>query len=338
MTRNSENGRVLIGLSRFFLRKIKMKFWLKFFILLLAIIGLSSLIKSAVESYRGEHHGEVAKNSILHLDLRGVILNGEQFLDNLKEYREEKDIKAIIINVNSPGGAVGPSQEIFTELLKTRNEFSKPIVCYTSGLMASGGYYVALGCDKIVVAPGALLGSIGVIMSFANLEKLYDWAKIGRYSITSGKFKDSGAEYRAMRDDEKKLFQEMIDEVYQQFKTAVKESRKDISPSDLEEYTDGRVFTGSKAVSLKFADQVGTYDDAVAEAAKLAAIKPGEFKIFEIPRKTKSIWDLGEEKDEDTINSAIKKAVEGWGLKLMGAELNNQPVFLMPGTWLGNYE
>ncbi|MFN9066852.1 MAG: signal peptide peptidase SppA, partial [Bdellovibrionales bacterium] len=119
-----------------------MKFWLKFLVLILALVGLSTLIKSVVDNYRGEGHAAVAgQNSILHLDLKGVILNGEQFLKNLKDYREDKAIKAIIINVNSPGGAVGPSQEIYSELIKTRNEFSKPIVCFSSGLMASGGYY-----------------------------------------------------------------------------------------------------------------------------------------------------------------------------------------------------
>ncbi|MFN8847309.1 MAG: signal peptide peptidase SppA [Bdellovibrionales bacterium] len=316
-----------------------MKFWLKFLVLILALVGLSTLIKSVVDNYRGEGHAAVAgQNSILHLDLKGVILNGEQFLKNLKDYREDKAIKAIIINVNSPGGAVGPSQEIYSELIKTRNEFSKPIVCFSSGLMASGGYYVALGCDQIVVAPGALLGSIGVIMNFANLEKLYDWAKVSRYSITSGKFKDSGAEYRSMRDDEKKLFQDMIDEVYDQFRTTVKDSRKEITPEVLSEYTDGRVFTGNKAVALKFADQVGTYDDAVQIAAQIAGLKKGDFEIFKIPKRTRSLWDLGEEREDDTINGHLKSVLSEVVPSALGLNLNNQPLFLMPGTWLEKNE
>lgn len=313
-----------------------MKFWMRFSMIVLALVGLSAIIKSVVENYRGKSSGVVNLNasSILQLDLVGVILNGQQFLENLKEYREDKNIKAIVINVNSPGGAVGPSQEIFSELIKTRNQFSKPIVCYTSGLMASGGYYVALGCDKIVVAPGALIGSIGVIMSFANLEKLYDWAKISRYSITSGKFKDSGAEYRSMREDEKKLFQEMIDEVYSQFKSAVKESRKEISAANLDLYTDGRVFTGQKAVDLKYADSVGTYDEAVEVAAQLADLKKGQYEIFSIPKKKRSIFDFGEEESEDTINGTVKKVIEGGVQKFLGLQLMNQPTYLMPGVWL----
>jgi len=336
MTRNLRRENLLNDSPFFFFKVLIMKFWMRLCLIVLALIGLSAIIKSGVEKYSGKKSGVVNlnTNSILHLDLVGVILNGKQFLENLKEYREDKGIKAIIINVNSPGGAVGPSQEIYSELIKTRNQFSKPVVCYTSGLMASGGYYVALGCDKIIVAPGALLGSIGVIMSFANLEKLYDWAKISRYSITSGKFKDSGAEYRSMRDDEKKLFQEMIDEVYSQFKSTVKEARKEITPENLQTYTDGRVFTGQKAVDLKYADAVGTYDEAVDAAAAMADLKKDQYEIFSIPKKKKSIFDFGEEETDDTINGVVKKVIQNGVQNLLGLQLMNQPTYLMPGVWV----
>lgn len=311
-----------------------MKFWARLAIAVLVLVGLSALIKKGVETWNRSGHVSLSGNSVLHLDLQGVIINGKKFLENLKDYREQSHVKAIIVDVNSPGGAVGPSQEIYSELRRTRDEFGKPIVCYTSGIMASGGYYAALGCDKIVAAPGALLGSIGVIMSFANLEKLYDWAKVSRYSITSGKFKDAGAEYRPMRDDEKQLFQEMIDEVYQQFKTTVKEARQSLSEDVLNEYTDGRVFTGKKAVELGFADSVGTYDLAVKLAADLAGLKKDQYKIFEVPKTKRSIFDFGEREEEDTINSMIKKSFETKIKQVLGVELLNQPVYLMPGVWV----
>ncbi len=117
-------------------------------------------------------------------------------------------------------------QEIYHEIKKVRDELKEACDLRDNRSDGeSGAYYSAVACDKIVVAPGALVGSIGVIMEFANIEKLYDWAKISRFSITSGKFKDSGAEYRAMREDEKALFQSMIDEVYAQFKTTVMKER-----------------------------------------------------------------------------------------------------------------
>jgi protease IV len=322
-----------------------LKFWFRLVVAALAIAGLFSLGRSAFRSWSGglDRTAVISKHSILVLELHGVILNGKQFLENLKDYREDSKIKAIFINVNSPGGAVGPSQEIYAELKKTKEEFKKPIVCFTSGLMASGGYYVSLGCDQIVVAPGALVGSIGVIMSFANLEKLYDWAKVSRYSITSGKFKDSGAEYRSMRSDEKQLFQDMIDEVYQQFKATVKEGRPKMKQDVLDEYTDGRVFTGAKAVQLGFADSVGTEDDALKLTAEMAGLKEGHYDLFEIPRKKKSIWDLGEEEQQDTINGLVSgnskssllvdQIINKTFKKVLGAELLNQPVLLMPGVW-----
>jgi protease-4 len=314
----------------------------RFAVVLLAVVGAVSTIKSIWGS--GSWSSSSGKgslvpgHSILYLELKGVILNGEKFLSNLKEYRDDDKVKAIFVKVNSPGGAVGPSQEIYSELKKTRQFFKKPIVCFTSGLMASGGYYSSLACDKIVVAPGALVGSVGVIMSFANLEKLYDWAKISRYSITSGKFKDSGAEYRSMREDEKRLFQDMIDEVYDQFKSAIVESRPQMKKEVIQEYTDGRVFTGKKAVELGFADVVGTEEEAIEILAGLAKLKRDHYDLFEIPKKKKSLWDLGEEDEEDTINGIFEKGLKGELLekslrRVLGVETLNQPLFLMPGVW-----
>lgn len=284
-----------------------------------------------------------SKKSILHLEMNGVILNGKKFLKNLKKYSDEEKVKAIVISIDSPGGAVGPSQEIYSAIKKVRSEFKKPIICESSGLVASGAYYAASACDKIIVAPGALVGSIGVIMSFANLEKLYDWAKITRFSITSGKFKDSGAEYRSMREDEKALFQELINDVYAQFKQAVAEGRK-LKEEVLNEYTDGRVFTGKKAVELGFADKEGTFDDAVKMAAEVAGLGD-DYKIFNVPKAKRSLFDLGEEEEKDTINSRAQKTIfsglfqtEASVLKELTSqfikpEIMNQPMLLMPGYW-----
>jgi protease-4 len=117
-----------------------LKFWIRLVVIILAVVGIISIARSAFQSWSSEKHAVVSTKSILVMDLQGVILNGKQFLENLKDYREEEKIKAIFINVNSPGGAVGPSQEIYAELKRTREEFKKPVVCVTSGLMATGGY------------------------------------------------------------------------------------------------------------------------------------------------------------------------------------------------------
>lgn len=322
---------------------MKGSFLKKFVIIVLVFIGIGALLKMSGEFF-GESEKKVsARNTVLHLDMNGVILNGKRFLGNLKKYKDDHRVKAIVININSPGGAVGPSQEIYHEIKRVRDELKKPVVCVTTGVMASGAYYSAVACDKIVVAPGALVGSIGVIMEFANLEKLYDWAKVSRYSITSGKFKDSGAEYRGMRDDEKALFQSMINEVYAQFKGTVMKERK-LKEDIVSEYADGRVFTGATAVKLGFADQEGFYDDAVKLAADMAKLGDN-YEVFEIPKKKMSIFDFGGKEVDDDVNSLAQYAdllkgqasvgmnVESAMKFLLRAQYLNQPLYMMPGYW-----
>ncbi|KYG64522.1 signal peptide peptidase SppA [Bdellovibrio bacteriovorus] len=321
---------------------MKGSFFKKLVIIFLVFVGIGALLKMSMDSFGESEKKVLSQNSILHLEMNGVILNGKKFLKNLKKYKDDDKVKAILISINSPGGSVGPSQEIFAEIKRAREELKKPVICVTTGVMASGAYYSAVACDKIVVAPGALIGSIGVIMEFANIEKLYDWAKISRYSITSGKFKDSGAEYRAMREDERALFQSMIDEVYGQFKATVAKERN-LKEEVVSEYADGRVFTGATAVKMGFADQVGFFEDAVKLAAETAKLGD-DFDVFEIPKKRMSIFDLGGGDSEDDLNSLSEYTdllkgksfgpdMEGAMKYILRAKYLNQPLLLMPGYW-----
>lgn len=318
------------------------------------VVGLILLIVvlggyRSYQSYRHDENNRLAQNEILALEINGVIMNGKKFLQALKKYSKDESVKAIVIDINSPGGAVGPSQEIYYEILRAKQDTKKPVVCVSTGLMASGGYYSALGCDKIVVAPGAMIGSIGVIMEFANLEKLYDWAKIERYTIKSGKFKDSGAEYRAMRDDEKQLFQSMINEVYDQFRSTVAKARG-LPLETVTEYADGRVMTGAKAVELKFADAEGTYEDAVQMAARMAGLKSDDYRIFKPRRDKFSFMDLlsiGQDDEDDDLNSLTDARASLLGVKgitsetvakdivktFMRTKYMNQPMMILPGYW-----
>lgn len=285
----------------------------------------------------------LVKNEILHLEIKGVIMNGKKFLGQLIKHKKDSTVKAIVVDINSPGGAVGPSQEIYYELVRAKKETGKPIVCVSTSLIASGGYYSALGCDKIVVAPGTMIGSIGVIMQFANLEKLYDWAKVSRYSITSGKFKDAGAEYRSMRDDERALFQNMINEVYEQFASAVSYSRN-LNRDVVAQYADGRVMTGTTAVKLKFADMEGTFEDAVKLAAKLANLKEDDYKLYKPKKERSGFMDLFFSRGDDDELNTYEEAASFVGLfnkksasevvkDLLQVKYMNQPMYLMPGYW-----
>lgn len=319
---------------------MKKSFFAKLIVVALVFFVLGFLLKKGGSYFSADDDVkmDVTKNSILHMELSGVIMNGKRFIKNLNKYKNDKNIKAIVINVNSPGGSVGPSQEIFAEIKRAREETKKPIICVSTGIMASGAYYSAIACDKIVVAPGALVGSIGVIMEFANLEKLYDWAKISRFTITSGKFKDSGNEFRTMRDDEKALFQSMITEVYQQFRKAVQDARK-LDDKTMDNYADGRVFTGTAAVKLGFADQEGMFEDAIKLAANEAKLGT-DYEVIEIPKRKKSILDFGDSGEDDPVNSlkefkglfpnqAVSESVE----KVFRMKYLNQPMAIMPGFW-----
>ena len=320
------------------------KFVVGLVLVLLVVFGYRSF-----KDYKEDEANRLSQNEILHLEINGVILNGKKFLKNLKKHVKEDTVKAVVVEINSPGGAVGPSQELYYEILRAKEETKKPFICVTTGLMASGGYYAALACDKIVVAPGAMVGSVGVIMEFANLEKLYDWAKIQRYTITSGKFKESGTDTRAMRDDEKQLFQEMINEVYDQFRSTVAKARN-LTLDQVSLYADGRVMTGSKAVEVKFADVLGTFEDAVQMAARVAKLKPDDYKLFKPRREKLDFFDLltyNEEEDDD-LNS-LEGLKEGLVSKfkaptsqqiaadlvknVLRTKYMNQPLYLMPGFW-----
>lgn len=279
-------------------------------------------------------------NSLLVLDLKGIIFDSEKFLKRLNKYKDEPEIKGILLRINSPGGAVGPAEEIYQVLKQAKEKTKKPIVVYSPSLNASGGYYISMAADKIVVTRGALIGSIGVIMEFANLEKLYEWAKVSRYTITSGKFKDSGSEYRSMKEEERQYFKDLVMDAYGQFREAVKEGRK-LDDSVLDQYADGRIFSGSQAVSLGFADVLGVQDDAVQLLAELAGLKGKDYELFEIPKKQPSIFEriLQGGDDDSEYDSKIDFSKIGASnfsdrlAKLLKINLLNRPLFLMPGVW-----
>jgi protease IV len=269
---------------------------------------------------------KVGQASILYLKLDGIILDSEKFLKKLKKYRRDDHIKAVVIQVNSPGGVVGPSQEIYEEIKRTREHYKKPVIISAESLLASGAYYIAAGADKIVTNSGSLLGSIGVIMEFANLKDLYDWAKVQRYSIKTGPLKDTGAEYRAMTAEEKAYLQGVLDDVHTQFKQAVADGRK-LPLEKVVAQADGRIFTGAKAVEMGFADKVGTLGDAIRMAGEMTGLGDDP-EVFEAPKDRPNFFEMFEELNEE---SSLKENIqEALALKLIG-----QPLLLYQAAWGG---
>ncbi len=264
----------------------------------LVFVAASALIYFSKPKFLKGNLGSGGEGLVAVIELNGVIFDSKKILKKFEDYADDDEVKAIVLRINSPGGAVAPSQEIY-EVVK---KYKKPVIASIGSLGASGGYYIACGAKKIFANPGSLTGSIGVIMEFANLEKLYDWAKIKRYSIKTGKFKDTGAEYRDMTSEDKALLQEMVDDVLVQFKKAVAEGRK-LSLAQVSLVADGRIFSGNQAKTAKLVDELGTLQDAVEAAAKLAHINGKPKVVYPSKHRKKFLDYLLEDNSRDEADS-----------------------------------
>jgi protease-4 len=219
------------------------------------------------------------------IEITGVITDPKETLTQLKEFRNNKDVKAIVLRINSPGGGVGPSQEIYEEVRKTSRV--KKIVASMGAIAASGGYYVASAADHIMASPGSITGSIGVIMEFANFQELFKKIGVSAFVLKSGEYKDIGFPLRKMTPQEKALLQAFIDNVHQQFVAAVAQARK-ISKEKIQAIADGRILSGEQAKVLGLLDSLGNFEDAIAMAANLGGIK-GEPSVVYAKKKKFSL-------------------------------------------------
>lgn len=235
------------------------------------------------------------------LRVHDVILDSQIYLESLDTISKDSNFKALVVRIDSPGGAVGPSQEIYSELKELGKDM--PVVASIGGVGASGGYYIACAAEKIYANPGAITGSIGVIAQFASYEKLLDWAKIDVEVIKSGKYKDVGSSFRQMTPADKEYIQELIDNVYSQFKSAVASSR-DLDTKEIDNVADGKIYTGEQALNLKLIDELGTINDAVAMAGDLGGIE-GEPTVENFPKERSKIYELLNSKIDTSILTSV---------------------------------
>lgn len=222
------------------------------------------------------------------VDLTGAILSSRDIVSTLQALAENSTVKAILLRVDSPGGGVAASQEIYEEV-KSISDSLKPIVVSMGSIAASGGYYVSCGATRIVANPGTITGSIGVIAMFPNYRKLMDKLGLEMDVVKSGEYKDSGSPFRQMTEQDKKYFQGVVNDSYDQFLNVVSRERK-LSVEKLKKFADGRVFTGSQALDLGLVDTLGSFGDAVKIAAKLGGIK-GKPAVIEA-RKPRTLFDM----------------------------------------------
>ncbi len=238
---------------------------------------------------------------------------GDTIAAALREVAADDSISAIVLRVDSPGGSVTASETIWREVKRARRR-GKPVVASMGSVAASGGFYISCGAKKVYANPGTLTGSIGVIMDFVNLEKLYEWAKIKRYALKTGKFKASGAEYRDMTPEERQLFETMLFDVLDQFKGAVAEGRK-LPMAEVDKVADGRIMSGAQAKKAKLIDELGTLNDAIEEAGKMAGIKGKPTVVY--PAKPGRKW-LEMLMDETSGNEDSEASLAGILLRWLG--------------------
>ncbi len=280
--------------------------------LVLVILGIATLffgtVMAVVLSFAHLPLSLSFGNKIGVIPIHGVIKEADTIIEQLIAFRKDKQIKAIILRIDSPGGGVGPSQEIYSETRRTAQ--AKKVIASLGSLTASGAYYVASAADRIVANPGTLTGSIGVLMEFITIEELLRKIGIEMEVVKSGEFKDIGSPNRKMTDKEKEMVMKLLEDIRNQFVTAVSQGRN-MPRERVFEIADGRIFSGRQAKEIGLVDQLGNFRDAVNLAKQMANIR-GDVKLVYPERKRRSfLWDL---LFRDLIDSITNRIARQYGL------------------------
>jgi len=240
------------------------------------------------------------------IEITGVIASSRDTLEQLKRFREDEDIKAIVIRVNSPGGVVGPSQEIFREVVRTTS--TKKVIASMGAVAASGGYYVIAGADGIVANPGTITGSIGVIMEYTNFQALFRKIGLSPVVIKSGKFKDAGSPVRKMTPEEKQILKDFVDRLHRQFVGAIAQGRQ-MDLAAVQKLADGRIYTGADAKEIGLVDRLGNLEDAIEWAGELAGIEGDIIPVYPPSKKISLVRLLTESILGDLIGRAAHQEI-----------------------------
>jgi protease IV len=259
-----------------------------FFLFVLAVFALVYITLHTGEQTSGGLGSFGDKIGVI--DLEGVIISPKILVPQLKKYADDDSIKAIILHVNSPGGGVAASEEIYREVKRIRDEKKKRIVASIETVGASGAYYISSATNKIYADKGSIVGSIGVIAEWVNYGDLLRWAKLKDITLKAGEFKDTGSPTRDLTPAERQYMQGLIDDMHTQFIQAVADGRK-MKVDMVRSIADGKVWTGEQAVGMKLVDQEADFEGAVKDTAKAVGIK-GEPTLVRPERERKTLFDL----------------------------------------------
>lgn len=256
-----------------------------------------------VTALLGEHSPLTVGGGVGLVEVKGLIIDPQETVKQLHDFEKDDDVKAVVLRIDSPGGVVGPAQEIYAEVKKLAAQ--KKVVVSMGSIAASGGYYIAAPATKIFANPGTITGSIGVLMKFSNIEGLMGKVGLKAFTLKTGKFKDVGSPVRPMSAQEKAMLQNVIESTHGQFVRAVAEGRK-LPVEEVKALADGRIFSGEQALALKLVDRLGTLQDAIEEAGKLGGIK-GEPQVIRPPKKKKFLLDMLVEETATRIGSLARQ-------------------------------
>ncbi len=272
------------------------------------IIGVVCLFLSVASvlmfaCLRGGDDSVACKEGVGLVEVKGVIVDSQETVNQLNELKKNDKVRAVVLRIDSPGGVVGPSQEIYAEVKKLCAK--KKVVVSMGSLAASGGYYIAAPASLIMANPGTITGSIGVLMKLSNIEGLMGKIGMKAYTLKTGKYKDAGSPLRSMTDQDKAMLQGVIDNAHSQFVRAVAEGRR-LPVAEVSRIADGRIFTGEQALALRLIDKIGTLQDAVEEAGRLGGIK-GEPQVIRPARKRNLLLDMLVEESVSRVNDVIRQ-------------------------------
>jgi protease-4 len=278
-------------------------------------LGLAAILNNVLD---GE--GAVSGERIGVVPVRGFIGSSDDAVDALREFTEDDEVKAIVVRVSTPGGVVAPAQEIHDQI--KRSAAVKPVVCSFGSVAASGGYYLSAPATRIVANPGSVTGSIGVILQMQNYQLLMDKLGLRAEAIKSGPYKDTGTPFREMGEEERAVMQALVDDIFQQFVTAVAEGRGMENEAVLK-LADGRIYSGRQALELGLVDQLGGYRDAIELAGELGGIL-GEPRIDAWEKPKRGLLHLLLGPDAKTASEIVGK---------VSAETGASPLRLVLPGW-----
>ena len=250
------------------------------------------------------------KEGIGLVEVRGMILDSKDTVRQLRYFLKQERVRAVVLRVDSPGGVVAPSQEIYDEVKKFAAK--KKIIVSMGSLAASGGYYISAPATLIYANPGTITASIGVILKLSNIEALMDKIGIKSYTLKTGRFKDSGSPLRELSKEDRAMLQAVIDNTHEQFVRAVAAGRK-LPVEQVRRIADGRILSGEQAMAMKLVDRLGTLQDAIEEAGRLVGIK-GEPEVISPPKKKIDYWDVLVDGMEGKFSGTLRSAAGGMRL------------------------